>query len=168
VKVEMDSLALDWPAKIGSLVVGAAAHGKNFTANQKVELLKHHQKFGKFLYRLIGISENGGNVALEASHMRRLPVVYAILQTFTKSQDASDTFWRQVRDGEGLRRSMPTYKLRNYLLTHNYGFGRGALGVKVSTFHEMTSKCITAWNAYRKGVATDLKYYISKEIPKSN
>jgi len=167
VRVEMDSLGLEWSSKVGSLVVAAISYDKTISANQKIELLKHHQDFGEFLYKLIGAKDNGRSITFDAAHMRRVPVVYSMLQTFGKNREQSEDFWAQIRDGEGLKRSMPTYKLRNYLLTHNYGFGRGALGIKTASFHEMISKCITAWNAFRRDTTTDLKYYIGKEIPKA-
>jgi hypothetical protein len=78
-------------------------------------------------------------------------------------------FWKQVRDGEGLTRSMPSHKFREYLMTHNYGVGRGTQGAPghVVSFHEMVSKGVTAWNAFRKGKTTDLKYFPGKPIPEA-
>lgn len=71
-----------------------------------------------------------------------------------------------VRDGEGLKRSMPAFRLREYLLTVNVG-SKGRAYKRLVTSREMLAKSITAWNAYRRGESTELKYYNEKPIPKA-
>jgi len=171
VKAQCYALKLDWPLKCGSLLVGAAAIKEQKVwapKYQRMELVEPYLKQGQFLYDLIFASADGLNATKDFAHLRRLPVVYVILLAWEKSQSDTRLFFKQVRDGEGLNRKMPAFKLRNYLMTHNYNRGKGTQGLpsKVITFHEMASKSITAWNAFRKGLTTDLKYYPYRSIPK--
>jgi len=171
VKAHAFTMNLDWPNKCCSLLVGAAAVKENIETApkyQKSELLDTYLKQGQFIHDLLFVSMNGANIHKDSAHLRRLPTVYAMLHTWEKSQSESAIFWKQVRDGEGLSRTMPAFKLRNYLMTTNYHRGRGTQGVpgKTATFHEMVSKSIVAWNAFRKHTTTDLKYYRDKPIPR--
>jgi len=170
VKAHAYTMKLDWPVKCCSLLVGAAAIKEKILSApkyQRMELLDTYIKQGHFLNDLLFVSENGVNINKDYGHLRRLPTVYAMLLTWEKSQSDSKLFWKQVRDGEGLTRKMPAFKLRNYLMTNNWNRGKGTMGIpnRIATFHEMVSKCITAWNAFRKGSTTDLKYYANKPIP---
>jgi hypothetical protein len=106
----------------------------------------------------------------EFKHLYRGPVVAAMIVTFKKCSADAEVFWEEVRDGENLKGSSPSLKLRNYLLSTTISFGRGvnapSLNAAVS-FREMYSKCIIVWNAYRRGDSTQLKFYADKEIPKA-
>lgn len=44
--------------------------------------------------------------------------------------------------------------------------GRGTMSLEVATKKEMHVKCIVAWNAWRTGDITSLRYYADKPIPK--
>jgi len=170
VKAEAYGMELDWSVKCCSLLVGAASIIEKMDQApkyQKRELLGSYLKQGHFLNDLLFTAENGINAGKEYAHLRRLPTVYSILKTWEKSQSDSKRFWTDVRDGEALTRSMPAFKLRNFLMTHNWNRGRGTGGVpgKIASFHEMACRSITAWNAFRKETTTDLKYYPNKPIP---
>ncbi|HUX78201.1 MAG TPA: hypothetical protein VMW10_00425 [Alphaproteobacteria bacterium] len=171
VRFEAGALSLKWPAKAASLLVTAAVMKEGMERahkNRKVELLTKYMKQGDFINQLIFTTSNGGNLK-DHAHLMRGPVAQAILYTWDRSQSASLEFWMQVRDGINLKRTMPSYKLRNYLQRYTFARGQGARGIstQMASAHEMTSKCITAWNAYRRGIPTDLKYYSSKPIPKA-
>ena len=88
------------------------------------------------------------------SHVRRSPVVAAVIATTRVEPKDAETFWTQVQDGEMLRKSSPAFKLREYLLhtAVRAGRGNGALGIKKTVDNrEMYSACINAWNDYRTG-----------------
>lgn len=170
VRAEAFSLGVDWPSKLTRLVVsGAAIHsGKaNATDDRKVELLKEYLNFGTFLKEIFTSEKSH---LIKADHLFRAAVVHAIICSWEKSKEDARRFWLDVRDGENLKRGMPSYKLRDYLMTTSVSIGRGAskgAAFKIASTHEMTSKCITAWNAYRRNESTDLKYFVNKTIPKA-
>jgi len=172
VGMEMEALGLtDWPVRIASLIVtGAAMKEGLFGAhkNVKVQLLKKYIGIGKHIKNLFtDIPE--GSWQKETNHLRRGPVLHAMLLTLEKSQADSKLFWVDVRDGEGLNRAQAQYKLREFLKESNFDRGRGASGNNRRTVsqHEMTSRCITAWNAFRTNSKTRLTYYPGKPIPKA-
>lgn len=165
---EAGALGVTWPIRVSNLVISAAAikEGKRHDDKQfKIELLSKYLSFGKFLNDLLYSHEKG----IETRHLRRISVIYPVLMGFEKSHEDCKRFWTAIRDGENLKSSMPEYKLRQYLLTVSVGVGRGSSGsqFKIVSEHEIVSKCIHAWNAFRKGQPTDLKYYSSSPIPKA-
>ena len=61
-------------------------------------------------------------------------------------------------------------KLRNYLMDTVTGRGQsfnGSARSDISSNREVYVKCIHAWNAYRRGKNTDLKYHAQSPIPKA-
>lgn len=165
---EAYALGIDWMPKITSLVISTACLKENKTSihkSLKVELLRKYLPFGKFLNSFLHNKEvDSQNVKI----LLRSAVTHAILLSWERSQEDTKHFWTQVRDGENLKKYSPMWKLRNYLQQTGVNYGRGAnAGLRSSTYHEMTSKCIAAWNAYRKNENTDLKYYREKPIPRA-
>ena len=164
VKVEVDALGLDWPYRIASLIVGAIfkLEKRKSTTNRniKVDLLKHHLPEGYFVVSLFGGSEKNRILS-------KIPIVMTIIQTWQKDPDESFKFWKSVRDGEMLKKDMPQWKLREFLLnaTLRGGTSQGYQYRKAST-KEIHHRCVVAWNAYRRGITTNLKYYAEKSIPK--
>jgi hypothetical protein len=160
--VEARALGISWTNRIVSLVTAAICYKNNFkTADMTIDALRHYLKVGDFVNNLFHQSEN------LPRHLMRGPVVHAIMLTWEKSQSDSDKFWKQVRDGENLKKSDPTFMLRDYLLSTSVGYGSGAKDARKASSHEMTSKSIAAWNAFRRNGKTDLKYYSVKPIPKA-
>jgi len=98
-------------------------------------------------------------------HMHREPVVCAILRTYRKDATGTRQFWPRVRDGEGLSKTDPEYVLRGFLTTVAVACGRGASRTRKAPFHEMFSRCIHAWNAWRAGTPTNLKYHATASLP---
>jgi len=162
--VEAKALGVPWSNKVISLMTSAVRYKTGpyikFT-DSAIDDLRHYLKVGDFVNSLFEESEK------LPMHLTRGPVVHAILLTWEKSQSDTERFWKLVRDGESLKKSDPAFSLRDYLLTTSVGVGRGVSDTKRASQHEMVSKCVTAWNAYRKGTKTDLKYYSIKPIPKA-
>jgi hypothetical protein len=155
---------IDWPKSIVKLVIHGATlkEGKrDEDPDDRVALLRKYIKAGNFINKLLTGNGQG--------HLKRSATIAAMLCTFERSQDASVKFWTKVKTGENLTKTMPTYKLREYLLTHNLTTGRAlrTQATKPTNNHEMLSKCITAWNAFRKGQSTNLAYFPNKPVPKA-
>jgi len=169
IKVALD---LDWPNRILSLVAGATMMADNGRAGMKTpyylqNLLVKNQSFGNHLLTILRGDANGV-CEKRLKFLLRKPIAFAILTTYKIDEGDSLKFWSVVRDGIELKKDDPRKKLRDYLLQTTFCFTHGASSSrKVSTYHELISKCITAWNAYRKGDRTDLKYYRDKPIPRA-
>jgi hypothetical protein len=102
----------------------------------------------------------------ESDHMRRAPVVGTMYLTFQKSQKDATRFWNLVRTGDG-EPGTPNRKLERWLLTCALSSGRGASDSdrEQVTHREMMGRCIAAWNSFRKGGKTDLRYSAEADLP---
>ena len=167
---EAKALGLVWSSEIINKVLSGVGFLENHNStslhkNKRVESLKKYIPEGDFINDILSCVS-----ASENKHLRRSPVIAAMIVTFRKCSADAETFWGEVRDGENLKSSSPTLKLRNYLLSTNTAFGRGVNAPslnKAASTREMYCKCIIAWNAYRRGDSTILKYYADKETPKA-
>lgn len=171
VAMKAASLDLDWPLRICGLVVSAAAileNVQNAHKTVKVSLLRKYLKVGKFINNILHEYLPEKTSYKDIAHLMRSPVAACMMLTYEKCQSDSIQFWAEVRDGEDLKRTMAPFKVREFLKESNYDRGRGAAGNNRRTVsqHEMMSRCITGWNAFRKNSKTDLKYYPSKPVPK--
>lgn len=130
------------------------AHG----AEEKASLMLDAGDFICWLYLL--------TEGKDSKHLRRSPAIAAMFQTFCKAQKASTEFWTLVRDASGPNNGSPDRKLNKMLLTCVLGRGPGSRpGNRIMKEREMFVKCLHAWNAWRKGETTDLKYYATAKTP---
>ena len=173
VKVEANSLKLQWPVAISSLIVAAAAIEitgykskdptgrvgainvkKWFTKEDRVGSLKDYLEEGEFVARVISDRKSH-------RHIARAAVVYMMFQTYRLDPDKAMEFWTKVRDGEYLGKEMPEMRLRNFLLS-SINIGQNNRRV---TNHEYCYRIAQAWNAMQKGARTQLAYYADKPVP---
>lgn len=103
----------------------------------------------------------------EGTHLRRSPVTGAMYETWLKSQADAKKFWHLVASGEGANPSDPDRKLQKYLLSISIAMGGGARNTRTASQREVYSRCITAWNAWRKGEKTEMKYFSEAKVPKA-
>lgn len=93
----------------------------------------------------------------DTKHLRRAPVVAAMLETFCKSPEHAGEFWISVATGLDIKSaSDPRKRLHKLLLTTAVMAGAGAhnkarLGTKVLAGEAMYRVCIGCWNAWREG-----------------
>lgn len=165
-KPEAHALDIDWPQWVVSLVITGASlreSKRGASKDYKVTLLKKYRRAGEFIVNVLGHNKK------KVNNMARGPVVAAMILTWERCHEDAYTFWTQVRDGEYLTRKMPAYRLRDYLSRHNVTSNGGRLNTEMipATSHEVISKCITAWNAFRREQTTDLKYFADKPIPRA-
>jgi len=164
---EAIALEVNWPSHVISRVVAGAALKAglmgNCTKEKKVELLKDNLSSGAFVCSIIDNSD--------AKHLNRRAVVCAMLSTWERSQQDSNKFWVGARDGDNISKTKPPeqaiWKIRNWLMQVTVATGRGTFGLKRAADHEIVSRCITAWNAFRRKENTDIKYYKDKPIPRA-
>lgn len=100
----------------------------------------------------------------------RTPVANAMMATFRKGPRLSEEFWTAVRDETLPERNDPTRTLARYLAQVNVagGMGRNAAGKKAIGQREIYAKCVHAWNAWRKGETTALKYHAAAPLPQAS
>jgi hypothetical protein len=129
----------------------------------KVELIKKYPTILRAVLEIIGDNQKS------SAHLRKLPVMCAIFQTVKKSERAAKMFWIAVRDGENLSKQEPAKKLETYLRENTFNRGMAAVCPKRKAgFREMYAKCIHAWNAYRNGSTTDMKFYPNAKLPEAD
>lgn len=170
-KIEADSLGLTWQTetlrRLGSAMV-ILENKMNAFKETKVMLLHKYLKEGSFVDSIfIGSTDK--------KHLSKGPVVHAMILTWRKSHRDAQTFWFSVRDGEQMKKSHPAFQLREFLRSArlyrrnvNGDLGlRAGMPYNIVTDHEITSRCITAWNAFRKGRPTKIRYFIHKPIPEA-
>jgi hypothetical protein len=162
---EARALNLKWHRMIvKSVMAGIGFIEGTGPKNKRVESLKKYIAEGNFVNELLSAVKS-----TDSKHLRRGPVIAAIITTFKKCSGDAEIFWEEVRDGENLKGNSPSLKLRNYLLSTNTAVGRGTNAPSLNaaaSVREMYSKCIIAWNAYRRGDSTQLKFYADKDLPK--
>jgi hypothetical protein len=134
------------------------------TAAERAERLFDHTDFVLFLHELYSPSDEA---SAASKHLQRNPVAGAIATTYLKSKSAAGEFWRAVRDETGSKPNMPDRKVARMLITNSVDNGNGAhraAGRKMDA-RAFYVKCLHGWNAWRRGEATDLKYYLDAKIP---
>lgn len=97
-------------------------------------------------------------------HLYRKSVLAAMFKTFCKHQKAATEFWEMVRDESHPKNTHPTRRLAKHLLTHSIRH-RDERSSTCDTPQGMYVRCIHAWNAFRDGTTTDLKFYPSSKTP---
>ena len=168
-KPEATSLGIEWPMRVVTLVIAAASILDNktrYNKNERIPLLRLYLREGSFVASILCPD----NKLHEASlHIARSSVIAIMMRTWRKNQSEAELFWNQVRDGENLKKHMAVYKLRDWLTRIKVnGNARSRTPVERggASNHEVMAKCITAWNAYRRNLTTDLKYYADKDLPR--
>ena len=157
-------------AIVGISYVKYDLDSRRTTPAERAELILDNAEFVMWLQLLLAggptVKDSGveGRSKMKAMHLYRKPVVAAMYQTWSKVKGDALAFWSAVRDETGPTPASPARKLSRYLLTSNLkgnDYGR----VKTAGNREQFVKCIHAWNAWRKGESTDLRYYADVKVP---
>lgn len=154
------------PSAIYYAKFGESTHSRTQPAD-RAEMLLEHPEFVCWLADLItkGSTYEGQRSKQKCLQLLRIPVVAAMFSAWNRAQKASSEFWSAVRDDSGTAANAPDRKLSRYLLvTGMRKIDRGGK-LRIGSDREIYVKCLHAWNAWRKGVTTDLKYYPDAKIP---
>lgn len=145
--------------------IAIATWGINYSAvrpESRAELLEANQDFVLWMNDMLH-----GCASADRRAIRRSPVASAMYKTWRKDKKAAHTFWTLVRDGSGDKHTSPDRKLHKFLLTACVNSPNGGhVGSERCTQREMHVKCLHAWNAWRRGSTTDLKFFAKAEDPK--
>lgn len=104
--------------------------------------------------------------AAEYRWLARSSVVAAMHKTWQKSKTGCVSFWKSVRDGDDPDPQSSSRVLQRWLMTSSLS-SKSAVFTEGSrvTDHEMLSRCILAYNSWRKGKALETRYYADKPTP---
>lgn len=158
----------DLPKRIISLAASSMAYEKwevasgNVAAEGRAALLLEHRDFVIWLHGIL----SGGET--DASHLRRAPAAAAMFKTFQRAPEKATDFWMLVRLESGPDRDSPDRVLARWLRSTAVSMGMGARSKKKhASCHEVMVKCVHAWNAWRRGERSYLKYYADKPTPRA-
>jgi len=141
VKAELHSLNLDWKLSIASMISSAAAsiEDKSFRPSYgkaaQAHLIVKYMEQGQFVIDLFDVKP------ARYMHLKRSPVVRAMMEIREKYPKPAEEFWRLVRDGEEGSKKTPANMIRNYLLVLPSPWDRKML----------YAKCLIAFNAFKAG-----------------
>lgn len=122
------------------------------TLSQQSKLIHRHQEFVVWC-----------NPFVSERILCRVGVVAAIFDTYRRNQDASTEFWSLVKDESAPDNKDASRTLARFLRD---SIGDGRMGMKQWDQKAYYVKSIHAWNAWRDGVTTQLKYHPnSSSIP---
>ena len=144
------SLGITWGGRVKSLIVSAAALNENMRCaprDDRAALIGKYRAEGDFLNDLIV------NNSERSKHLLKQTVVLAIILTYQSFPEGAHIFWKRVRDGENLKKDMPEYHLQRFLLgarVTNHFYKINGERCETTTQNEIYSKCIYAWNCFRR------------------
>lgn len=96
--------------------------------------------------------------------MRKSGVIGAMFATYNRNKAVATEFWKHVRDESHPDTDNATRKLARFLRECVVGRDGSGHIIKWST-RAFYAKSIHAWNAYRRGDRTDLKYHETSALP---
>lgn len=158
------------PVVINNVIGGIAYYlwedgWRERSQRERAALLKDNAGFAVWYHGLIGTQTR------KYLHVNRVPVVAAMYATYRVDREFADLFWREVMDGIGGQPDSPVRRLHLFLQTHNLHSTSTTAnrqgGAKGTSRHAMMCKCVTAWNAWRLGKPTKLKYFRTQKTPKA-
>lgn len=127
---------------------------KSFSDNDRGRLIHEHREYMLFRHAL-------GHCRM----LKKIGVEGAIYRTWQRDPDAAHDFWFAVRDATAPSNTDATRVLNHFLLTSVNDADRGT-GRAWSTV-AFYVKSIHAWNAWRDGTGTSLKYHHKAAPPKA-
>jgi hypothetical protein len=136
---------------------------RDMTTAERAEGLLEHSDFVVWVHRLFP-GGKGGGVARKYRHPERMAVYAAIFSTRNSHSRLALQFWEEVRDETGGKPNLPTRKPGKFLLMSAAANMPAVRRYKIRD-KEFYVKCIHAWNAWRAGETTELKYYADKPVP---
>lgn len=133
-----------------------AIHGAKGMSDEdvKVRLIHEHPQFIAWATQFVTLRR-----------MARTGVIAAMFASWSKDEAAATTFWLEVRDESNPNNRAPSRLLATFLRENAQQQPTNrTTGWDVRAYY---AKSIHAWNSYRAGTKTDLKYYAQGDLPKA-
>lgn len=152
---------------VGLVIAGVGYHlwsdgYYNKPVGDRAELILTHADFALWVELEMQIASR------KARHLMRSPVTAAMFATWSRDEFAATEFWKAVRDESGHLAILPDRKLARYLLTTAIDTGSGSKRREKAGVREVYCRCLHAWNAWRRGATTSLKYYPMADVPQAS
>lgn len=142
--------------------------GNKKTTAAKAEALFENVERIQWVLGIIGHrTGKGRGLGITFNPLWRVPVVAAMLKTYDKAKGSATEFWTAVRDETGSSPDKPDRRLAKWLGAFRLVGGKSDRGVVryYTQPREFYVRCITAWNAWRGGEKTELKYFPAAKVP---
>lgn len=100
--------------------------------------------------------------------LRRSSVMNAVFQTYKVDQADALKFWLSVREETDPTPDTPARRLASFLnrtTLHRIRTGPARDAKSVVDIREVGAKCLSAWNAFRRGEKTELRYFPAAPYP---
>jgi len=137
------------------------------TAAERAEVLLTETDFVVWVSKnLLNGSEKDSNAKRKI--LTRSSVMYAIWQTYKVDKGDALRFWLAVRDETDPTNDTPARRLAKFLYTttlYRQQTETARSAKKIVDIRGTGARAITAWNAFRKGETTELRYYPAAEFP---
>jgi len=128
--------------------------GVTFKESDQLQLVHSHAEFIAWVDQYVGMRR-----------LKRTGVVAAMFATWSKDATAAKAFWDHTREQDHEDPKHPTRKLGRFLELSILDPTDPQTKQKWDT-RAFYVKCIHAWNAFRAGEGTDLKYHPTAPLPK--
>ena len=130
------------------------------TNDLKGQLIVANPQFVLWLESLLSSREGSSN-----GHIRRMPCIAAMFKTWQSHALDATKFWMEVRDETNPDHENPSRVLAKRLTMVCLKVSAYKSKKNVMHDHEMYVKCIHAWNAWKKGMKTSLRYFENTGTP---
>lgn len=133
-----------------SYCLSGCGEERSLDEDERVRLLHEHQKFIKWGARFL------------SAYTRRCGVIAAMYAMWRKNEWEAEVFWDEAINASNPDAISPTRRLNTFLMTSHADI---RAGLNKWNQRAMYVKCIHAWNAWKKGHQTDLKYHPRAPLP---
>lgn len=144
-----DKATADMPPRLLSILTASVAYNtygdkyRNLSPADQARLLLLNTEFAGWVKDLIGTAKQ----CREFKHLVRLAVVASMQKTWETDADDATEFWTELRDDSDAPKNAPQRVLYRWLKDTKIG-ARDV--VERISEKEVMSKCLQAWNAWRK------------------
>lgn len=156
IESELDDIAPTYVGRaadgIAYCLSGCGEEAPRLDEDARISLIHTHGDFIQWARAYIG-----------HRFLRRVGVVAAIYATYSVAPGPATEFWTLVRDESAPNRLDATRTLAKFLTESHGDHRRGGAAVPTRGFYV---KSIHAWNAWRKGRTTMLKYHPKSPLPR--
>lgn len=147
-------------AGLGLAADSDKGNNPRISAEDKGEMLLRYKDFVLWASSLLSPQR-------ESRLLARAPVIGAMFDSWAKSQTDARKFWHLVKSGEGVPATTPDRRLQKFLLETSIAVGKSARNLRASSQKEVYVRCIHAWNSFRTGRPSELKFFAEARVPKA-
>ncbi len=123
------------------------------------DIKKRRFAFEKYEYEILFIEDFMEPFERNSKYMR-MPIIATVMKTFQVDEKLAREFWMPVFSGVGFEPNSPKKQLYDWL---NFGETKSTKSNQIAK--EIYTRCIRAWNAWRTGKSTNLRWEKDGDLP---